>query len=547
MSALNGEQLKINADKLKKEALHMSKFKKALLMCTSCVLVATLAIGGTIAYLTSKDSDVNVMTLGNVSIEQIEQERDSNGKLVDFSQGKPLYPAVFEGSSINWASEDKWVVPGEQAWKVVEDNANVLDKFVTVKNTGESNAYVRTLIAYEGNEEYGPNGAWIHVVTNGTNVTPQMPNNFVGYITVDGVDYTVYEYVYPVALAAGETSIPSLKQVYMNKAADNDVVAYYGETYDILVISQAVQTAGFADAKTALDTGFGKPSEKAAEWFEGIEIPDYVLDPADFAPAVAEGGNVSLCCDVEFGGSVAEPTTLSLFNNTLSSNGITVKNDLSMANGTYLMNNTSDYLNVRPTESDVYTFTNVDFINTYKRKPNNNTGTNRVEQILKLYPMAAGVKSTFIFENCTFENASVYFSASSDKPADIDVVFKNCTFNALGSSPVIEFSSTTTGTVTIDGCTFNIEGTYSNCAVIGIKTWSSITLDVTASNNTLNANKAVPYTFDPEKGETEVDTVKIGNVSSVRNYCLFDCLTGKYSTIVETGTILTGDIAIASK
>ena len=56
----------------------MSKLKKVLLMCTAYVLVAALAIGGTIAYLQDSDSDVNVMTLGNVKIEQHEYERVVN-------------------------------------------------------------------------------------------------------------------------------------------------------------------------------------------------------------------------------------------------------------------------------------------------------------------------------------------------------------------------------------------------------------------------------------------------------------------------------------
>ena len=34
---------------------------------------------------------------------------------------------------------------------------------------------------------------------------------------------------------------------------------HLGNTYEILVLSQAVQTEGFADAQTALDTAFGKP------------------------------------------------------------------------------------------------------------------------------------------------------------------------------------------------------------------------------------------------------------------------------------------------
>ena len=56
----------------------MKKFKKFLLSVLSLALVAVLSIGGTIAYLTSEDSDVNVMTMGNVKIAQHEYERATN-------------------------------------------------------------------------------------------------------------------------------------------------------------------------------------------------------------------------------------------------------------------------------------------------------------------------------------------------------------------------------------------------------------------------------------------------------------------------------------
>ena len=97
-------------------------------------------------------------------------------------------------------------------------------------------------------------------------------------------------------------------------------------------------------------------------------------------------------------------------------------------------------------------------------------------------------------------------------------------------------------------CIFGmVTGTYANVDVISINNWSNVTLTVNATNNTLNANKATPYTYDPAKGETEADSVKIGNVTSVRNYYLFDTLSGGYSTINESDTVLSGDIAIASK
>lgn len=214
------------------------------------------------------------MTLGNVKIEQIEQERvdaallpTADGNLTAFEQNKPLFPAVYEGSSIDWAPAQSSA--DYEAWKVVLPNENVIDKFVTVKNTGKSDAFVRTLIAYEGDATYGPRGEYIHIVHNSTNVDPDIAVKDEGVFNIKGVDYTVFSYTYPAVLKAGDTTIPSLKQVYLDKTADNDVVAKYGETYDILVLSQAVQTAGFADANTALTTAFpyGTDNANLIAWF----------------------------------------------------------------------------------------------------------------------------------------------------------------------------------------------------------------------------------------------------------------------------------------
>ena len=82
----------------------MKKFKKVLLSILSLALVAILSIGGTIAYLTSEDSDVNVMTMGNVKIEQIEQEWNEAGELVDFTQAeRDLVKSLKEAKLGNFA------------------------------------------------------------------------------------------------------------------------------------------------------------------------------------------------------------------------------------------------------------------------------------------------------------------------------------------------------------------------------------------------------------------------------------------------------------
>ena len=281
----------------------MKKAKKILLTVGAYILTAALAIGGTVAYLHSEDSDVNVMTLGNVKIEQIEQEYDENGNLVDFTQDKPLYPYV-----------------GKLGWKNLGDNGayrqftmnNVIDKYVSVKNTGKSDAYVRTLIALEmGSLSIEELASVIGLSTNNENGSefkfPGAWNIVKDYVDViDGKNYNVMEFVHSAPLKPGETTVPSLLQVYLSKNATNEHVEKLDGNgngkYDILVLSQAVQVAGFenanaalqskapsfAAAKAALDTAFGVPEQKkvnaeitnCAEWFTGA-IADYEASLVD--------------------------------------------------------------------------------------------------------------------------------------------------------------------------------------------------------------------------------------------------------------------------
>ena len=257
------------------------KNKKILSVVLAVALVASLAVGMTVAYLQDTDSDVNVMTMGNVYIKQNEQERvdtnelaDAANNLKDFSQAKPLLPAVYPGTSIPWDANNGV----NDAWKAVEANDNVVDKFVTVTNTGASAAYVRTVIAYEGDVI---NGQDIHVVHNDINSSnPEVggafaATDYIENVIIDGVRYDLIVYTYKVALQPGETTIPSLKQVYMDKTCGNEECAKYGETYDILVVSQAIQADGFADAVTALNEGFGEITDKAHPWaadFKASEV-----------------------------------------------------------------------------------------------------------------------------------------------------------------------------------------------------------------------------------------------------------------------------------
>ena len=146
--------------------------KKLLSIALVVVLLAGIAVTGTMAYLTSEDSDVNVMTLGNVYIEQHEYERVvENGVYVvndnidnqksyvlqPFTQFKPLLPIVGDpnepGDSPAYKGYDNTIVRMTQVKSYgsmqVFAGKNAQDKFVTVKNTGKTDAYVRTLVAIE--------------------------------------------------------------------------------------------------------------------------------------------------------------------------------------------------------------------------------------------------------------------------------------------------------------------------------------------------------------------------------------------------------------
>ena len=224
------------------------KLKNILLSGLSLVLVAALAIGGTFAYLQDDDSDVNVMTLGNVQIAQHEYQRAEGvahnagdpgqgngvkeGALVPFQQGQALYPAVpANNAATDYSAEatdlffwGDYVYSGTAGNGLWNDSklSNAMDKMVFVENTGKSDAYFRTIIAFECPEGITigepAQGAEIMINTNGSAVY-NWEN--VGYITVDGVRYLVMEATYQNALKPGNQSHPSLLQVVMTHNAPN--------------------------------------------------------------------------------------------------------------------------------------------------------------------------------------------------------------------------------------------------------------------------------------------------------------------------------------
>lgn len=242
----------------------------ALVVC----LVAVAIVGGSLAYFTDTDNETNTFTVGNVKIDLIEQERGKEG-LQDFTQNKVLMPIV--GSA--QGEKDNYGQPVAK---------NYVDKMVTIKNTGKSDAYVRAYFAIpsaldDGYETFNAGLNVLHfnfgneagVSTFGNQWIWKQDSGKWNYFetTIDGVAYNVYFADYYQKLAADATTEQFVSGVYLDKSFDMRDGKYYafGEEVDLSglingdgelvvkcpVFAVAAQADGFDSAAAAIDAAFG--------------------------------------------------------------------------------------------------------------------------------------------------------------------------------------------------------------------------------------------------------------------------------------------------
>lgn len=238
--------------------------KKTLALVLAMVMAFGATFGATFAYLQSQtDAVVNTFTVGNVTIAQ--HETDKAG--ADFVDGQGLYPMVDKR-----AEGEETVVEGFFS----ENMKNVVDKVVTVENTGSEAAYVRTVIAFETARHYAEGSDTEFTDMHDVYIGTLGDFEFVEgeYITVDGVEYKLAVCVYEEALEPEATTEPSLKQFFLAPTAGNEAVEIFGNEYTILAVSQGVQTNGFEEvgAAAALNEAFGEvTAENAAAWFANAQ------------------------------------------------------------------------------------------------------------------------------------------------------------------------------------------------------------------------------------------------------------------------------------
>lgn len=266
------------------------KKKKILIAIAALCIMATIAIGGTLAYLTDTKTATNTFTVGNVKIELLESQyhRVNAGKGNAIGQTEPLLGGYLWAADVDMkgtpANTPNYTTSGEvwnglyfsdaqieadaAAYKngYFADHSNMLPgsnvrKNPYVKNTGANDAYirVRTLIPVSLFDviDNGPS-YWTSTAINEGQVTSKAVDTYlasgpaaVPKVTRNGIEYYEYDFTFTKAVKPGELTFWN---VWGNIAINKDATAEQlknVESFNVIFEADAIQADGFADAASA--------------------------------------------------------------------------------------------------------------------------------------------------------------------------------------------------------------------------------------------------------------------------------------------------------
>ncbi len=271
----------------------MKKLKKILLPLATAILVIAISIGATLAYLMDEATADNVMTIGKVDIELLEYERintetkDADANVQEFRDNKPLLPAVIEkgfdytpgDTYVDWTQDAvEWQQQNDDdgytspIWDPAKIN-NEVDKMVFLKNSGDYGAYVRIYFAFEAGAftDYDEFRKMIHLNLNETDAWEWEWEKVLA-TNSQGGKYFIANATYKKELLPGDFTDITLSQIALDSTATNEQVAAFGDTYEVFVNAQGIQSAGFKTPDEALSEGFGEDFPFDNIYIEGVNL-----------------------------------------------------------------------------------------------------------------------------------------------------------------------------------------------------------------------------------------------------------------------------------
>ncbi len=263
------------------------KLNRTLVLCLSIVLAASMALGGTLAFLTDTEQAVNEFTVGDVDIELIEMQRDEEGNLSEFEQGQQLMP----GQNVS--------------------------KETYIKNVGGNTAWVWLTYGVPSKMDNpdDPENRMLHVYNNAAERW-ENPGEPIGTSNVGGVDYNIYIMRWPEPLVPGAQTDAGLDYVHMDNRIDYDPITgmYYlisgGEQIGegvtaaelqntkIIVNAYAFQYEGFENASieevvNTYQEQWGQLTDVIEKTDDAVTVTE-VFNEAELVEAVNAGGRIKL-------------------------------------------------------------------------------------------------------------------------------------------------------------------------------------------------------------------------------------------------------------
>ena len=411
------------------------KLNRKLVLVLSLVLSLALATGGTLAYLTDRDSAANVFTIGNVDIELNE----------DFIQDSTLLPGVDvekKPTITNTGKNDAWV------WATIAIPATLDD----------SGAAYNNVLHFNYETESVEDGLWNWQDEQGAWRVKEG-------VKIDETDilYNVYTVLYETPLKPGETTeYPVMTKVYLDTHVD---ITPEGDMYWVdagvatdlnwnineqggpimYVSAYAIQTNNFDDVVAAYNAYNTQWGENGTEYGNGYPSATATASSTEeLNEAIAAGNKVIKLADGTYdigGAKKVDGLTLIGSDNTV----LTVKNEGESG---------CDY----GFDSSSVTFCNVTFDTTA------NKGA---------YPGYARMNGTY--NDCTFKGQYTLYGVSEFNNCVFDISgdkynlwtwgaptaeFNNCVFNSDGKAVLLYGQANTK--LTLNNCTFNDNGGLSD-------------------------------------------------------------------------------------
>lgn len=249
------------------------KLNRKWMLVLALVLSVAMATGGTLAYLTDRDTEVNVFTMGNVDIELKE----------DFEQDSELIPGLDiekEPTITNVGPNDAWV------WATI-----------AIPSALDNDDASANVVHFNMSKDSVAEGKWTWWKKNSRTEWLKQYN-----VEYDGVNYNVFTVLYQTALKKGDTTEPVIYKVYMDPHVD---IAPDGQLHHvengkvtkldwnintngnpkIYVSAYAMQTNEFADVYAAYEA-------YTAQWSTSGKAKDVIAWGED--DGETDGGFISI-------------------------------------------------------------------------------------------------------------------------------------------------------------------------------------------------------------------------------------------------------------